>query len=322
MNLEEPIRVLITGAAGHIGYILAFRIANGDLFGNKKIILHLLELTHALPALDSLVQELFDCTFPNLIDVIGTDSLEKAFFNIDVAFLIGSFPRKPGMKKEDYLKNNSLIFQKQGQALSDYSKKTVKVLVIGNPANTNALVLINSLNEIPFTNVTAMTRLDHNRAINVLSSKLKIHSNKIHKVIIWGNRSNTQHIDLSQTEIDDEFERKPLEDQNLNFTINEEISKRGQNSIAASAANAAIFHMKDWFFGSNLNDYISMGVLVPESQPYGIPKGLVFSLPCKVNNKGEIEIIENLNLNKETKEKILLNIEELKSEAIISFESF
>jgi len=321
-----PARVLITGAAGHIGYVLAFRVANGDLFGKRKVILHLLEITPALKALEAVVMELNDCTFPNLLNVIGTDQIDEAFRDIDIAFLVGSFPKKPALSQQDYLTCNATIFREHGVALSKYSKKSVRVLVVGNPANTNALITIKNAEGIPPSNISAMTRLDHNRAVSAVSQFLQVHSSNVYNVVVWGNRSATQFADVSNVEfISDDGNHKFSESISENFDANEfstnlpsrgvKLTKMRSGSIAASAATAAIFHMKDWLFGTREKDFVSMAVQVPESQPYGITKGLVFSLPCRVDSNGIYHIVDDLKLDEFVLKRIKDNEQELLDEA-------
>ena len=304
----EPYHVLITGAAGQIGYVLAFNIANGGLFGDHPIILHLLEIKPAMRALEAVVMELNDCTFPNLYGVIGTDNTEIAMKDVDVAFLVGSYPKKPATKLEDYRLRNATIFSEHGQALNKYAKKTVKVLVVGTPANTNALFAMSSAPDLKPENFCAMTRLDHNRAVSAIAQKLEVHHSKVYKVCVWGNRSSSQVPDVSNAEYIDETGRHHILDKISKEFVNSEfrasLSQRGSKvmkmrgaSSAASAATAAIQHMRDWIYGTRPDDFVSMAIPVPESQPYGIKPGIFYSFPCTVDKEGKIHIVDDLQLD-------------------------
>lgn len=331
MSEKEPFHVLITGAAGQIGYVLAFRVANGDLFGDRPVILHLLEISPAMKALEAVVMELNDCTFPNLYGVIGTDKPEVAMKDVDVAFLVGSYPKKPATKMEDYLLRNATIFFEHGKALNDFAKKTVKVLVVGLPACTNALIAMKSAPSIPPQNFCAMTRLDHNRAVYAIAQKLEVHHSKVHKVCIWGNRSSNQVPDVSNAEYDDETGRHHILDKISKEFIDSEfsasLSQRGNKvmkmrgaSSAASAATAAIQHMKNWIFGTSEDDFVSMAVPVPESRPYGIKPGIFFSFPCKVDKNGNIQIVDNLTLDDSLIAKLKQQEEEIINERDKTYE--
>ena len=321
----EPAHVLITGAAGQIGYVLAFRIANGDFLGDRKIILHLLEITPALTALEGVVMELIDCAFPKLVDIVWTDNVEKAFTGVDYAFLVGSFPRKDGMTRADLLEKNGGIFTVQGKALSEYSNPNVKALIVGNPANTNCLIALHSAPKLSAKNFCAMTRLDHNRMLGELSQKLKISPEEIHNVIIWGNHSNTQVPDISHSFCIKDGKKQQLTDllekEYFEGTFMEHVSTRGGivikkrgASSAASAANAALDHMRSWVFGTKEGEFVSMAIPVPESRPYGIEPGLIYSFPCEITKNGEIKIVENLPINEFIQNKIKISEKELLEE--------
>jgi malate dehydrogenase len=325
----EPARVLVTGAAGQIGYCLSFAIARGCLLGNRRVILHLLEIEPALKALEGVVMELHDCAFPLLESIIWTTNLEDAFKGVDYAFLVGSVPRKDGMERSDLLAKNGGIFTVQGKALSDYSKPTVKALVVGNPCNTNCLIAFHSAPRLSAKNFCAMTRLDQNRAIGEIANRLGITSDKIHGVCIWGNHSATQVVDASRAVVHlpegkvKVSDKIPLDVLQGEFctkvaTRGGAILKQRGASSSASAAQAAIDNMKDWIFGSE--EVISMAIPVPDNQPYGVKKGTVFSFPVQISKLGEVSIIEGLELNDWVKAKILKSEEELIGEKKMAWE--
>ena len=327
----EPIHVLITGAAGQIGYVLSFRVANGDLFGERPVVLHLLEITPALQALQGVCMELSDCAFPTLAGIIATDKIEEAFTGVDVAFLVGAFPRKDGMNRSDLLEKNGGIFTVQGKALADFAKPDVKVLVVGNPANTNALIALHAASpKLGPKNFCAMTRLDHNRMIGELSSKLGVCPCSIKKAIVWGNHSNTQVPDVSHIMICKDGECKKATDLlEKTYYENEFITKvstrggavikmRGASS-AASAANAALGHMKSWVFGTKEGDWVSMAIPVPENEPYGIKQGVIYSFPCTVKD-GQITVVEGLEINEFVRGKMQVTEKELQDERKTAWE--
>jgi malate dehydrogenase len=328
--MSEPLRVLITGAAGQIGYAIAFRIANGELVKDRKVILHLLEITNALGALNGVVMELTDCAFPNLVTVVATDKAEVAFKDVDIAFLIGSMPRKEGMNRADLLKANGNIFKVQGQALSDFAKKTVKVLVVGNPANTNALIALTSAPHLKPENFTAMTRLDHNRGIGEIAERLGVTAEKIKNVIIWGNHSNTQVPDASNATADLPGGKVKVSEkvgqEYLQGDFVNKISLRGSavikargSSSAASAANAAINHVHDWLNGTPEGQFVSMAIPVPEGNSYGIKPGIVFSFPVTVSKSGKISIKDGLPVSDWLREKLNATEKELQEERATAF---
>nr|AGM32158.1 malate dehydrogenase [Coptotermes formosanus] len=327
--MSEPLRVLITGAAGQIGYALAFRIANGELSPGKKVILHLLEITPALGSLEGVVMELTDCAFPTLQGVVATDKVEVAFKDIDVAFLVGSMPRKEGMDRADLLKANGNIFKVQGEALSNYAKPTVKVLVVGNPANTNALIALTTSSKLSAANFTAMTRLDHNRSLAEIASQLKVTADKVKNVIIWGNHSNTQVPDVSNAvvELDGKTVKvtEKIDEAYLKGDFVSKISLRGGAIIkarglssAGSAANAAIDHVKTWIHGTKPGEFVSMAIPVPANQPYGIKTGVVFSFPVTVTN-GVIKVVEGLPVSEWLQGKLKATEDELQGERSTAF---
>lgn len=328
----DTMHVLITGAAGQIGYAMAFRIASGALFGeSKKVVLHLLEITPALPALEGVSMELQDCAFPQLAGVICTDKPEVAFKDVDVAFLVGSSPRKDGMTRADLLEKNGGIFTGQGKALGSYAKKTVKVLVVGNPANTNCLIALHSAKpNLGPKNFAAMSRLDHNRIVGELAARLKTTPGNIKKVIMWGNHSDTQVIDCHNAELVTPQGKKKifneLGEAVLHGEFAEKIAKRGAAVIkargassAASAANAAIAHMYSWIHGTPADDWVSMAIPAPADNGYGIEEGLVFSFPCQVKN-GEVQIVKGLELTPWAKDKLKKTEDELKTEKKTAWE--
>lgn len=317
--MKTPVDMAVTGAAGQISYSLLFRLAAGDLLGpDQPIILHLLEITPAMDALKGVVMELNDCAYPLLRKVIITDDPKVAFDNIDYAFLVGARPRGPGMERKDLLLCNAEIFSVQGKALNEVANRNVKVLVTGNPANTNALIAMNNAPDLSPFCFSAMTQLDHNRSISQLAEKTGVTSRDVTRVAIWGNHSSTQYPDLHNAKVkgkdalplvgDDWFKNEfiPTVQQRGGAII----KARGQSS-AASAASAAISHMNTWVFGTEEDDWMSMALASDGS--YGIEKGLIFSFPVTVV-KGYVNIVQNLELNDFSKEKLRITEAELKEE--------
>jgi len=306
--MSETLRVLVTGAAGQIGYSLLYSIANGDVFGkDQPIILHLLDITPALVALGGVKLELEDCSLPLLRDVVCTDQEAVAFKDIDIAILVGAMPRKEGMERKDLLAANVRIFKSQGTALETHAKKTVKILVVGNPANTNCLVASKYAPSIPAENFSCLTRLDHNRAKGQVALKTGVTAANVRKVTIWGNHSSTQFPDLRHAEVtlasgETKAAYDAIQDENwIKNTFIPVVQKRGAAIIAArklssamSAAKAICDHLRDWWFGTPENDWISMGVVSDGS--YGIEKGLVYSFPVKCSNKSW-SIVQGLEIN-------------------------
>ena len=300
--MKTPINVAITGAAGQIGYALAFRVASGALLGQEQPInLHLLEITPALPTLQGVVMELNDCAFPTLNKIVATDDARVAFKDCNVALLVGARPRGPGMERKDLLLANAQIFSVQGKALNEVASRDVRVLVVGNPANTNSLIAMKNAPTLNPRCFTAMTRLDHSRALSQLSEKTAVHFNNIRRMIIWGNHSATQYPDITHCTVNGE-PAKALVDQawiESNFipTVQQRgaaiIKARGASS-AASAASAAIDHLRDWVKGSPEGDYLSMGI--PSDGSYGIPEGIIYSYPVACRN-GAYEIIKGLAID-------------------------
>ena len=287
MSDRSPVRVAVTGAAGQIGYSLLFRIASGSMLGpDQPVILHLLEITPALDALRGVVMELDDCAFPLLAGVVQTDNADRAFEGVNIAMLVGSRPRTKGMERKDLLEANGAIFTGQGKALSDNAADDVRVLVVGNPANTNALIAMNNAPKIDDRRFTAMTRLDHNRAKAQLAAKAGVAITEVTNMTIWGNHSATQYPDLFHAKVGGKNAAELIGDQGwLEQTFIPTVQQRGAAVIearglssAASAANAAVDHVRDWMQGTTGDDWVSMAV--PSDGSYGVPEGLMSSFPC------------------------------------------
>jgi malate dehydrogenase len=327
-----PVNVVITGAAGQIGYALSFRIAKGDLLGPcRRVQLRLLEIPPALPALDGISMELIDCAFETLAGVDTTDDPSVAFKDADIVFLVGSFPRKEGMDRADLLAKNAEIFKVQGAALSDFAKKTVKILVVGNPANTNALIALKSAPNLGPRNFAAMTRLDHNRSVGELAAKLGTTADRIRNVIIWGNHSNTQVPDAANGIFDSPEGEKRIADILPSSYLRDEFVKkiaarggavikaRGASS-AASAANAALDAVRDWWTGTSAGKWTSLAIPVPEDAPYGIKSGVVFSFPVVIDPAGTVEVVRDLPVDAWLQGKLKETEDELQGERKTAFE--
>jgi malate dehydrogenase len=297
--MKAPVNVAITGAAGQIGYALAFRVAAGALLGrDTPVNLHLLEISAALPGLNGVVMELNDCAFPTLNKVIATDDAQVAFRDCQVALLVGARPRGPGMERKDLLLANAQIFSAQGKALNAVAHADVKVLVVGNPANTNALIARANAPRLNPRNFTAMTRLDHNRALSQLAEKTGTHVNDIRRMTIWGNHSATQYPDLSHTLVNGKPARDLVTPEWIEQTFIPVVQQRGAavikargSSSAASAASAAIDHVHTWVHGTPEGNWVSMAV--PADGSYGIPAGVIYSYPVTVKN-GDYQIVQGL----------------------------
>jgi malate dehydrogenase len=318
--------VLVTGAAGQIGYALLPLIAKGHMFGeNQKVILHLLDVPFCAESLGGVVLELEDCAYPLVAGILGTTNVQDAFTDIDFAILVGAFPRKDGMERKDLLEKNCAIFKEQGEALDKFAKKTVKVVVVGNPANTNAALAMRSAPSIPQENFSALTRLDHNRAKAQLGIRLGVPPSQIKHVAIWGNHSSTQypsvahgfvankdgsHVPLSQAINDDGWARgdfvKTVQ------TRGAAIIKARKLSSALSAANAITDHVHDWVFGTPADDVVSMAVR-STGHHYGIPEGLIYSFPVRCV-AGQYEIVENLDIDDFSRTMMDATAAELKEE--------
>ncbi|WP_049237407.1 malate dehydrogenase [Moraxella canis] len=319
--MKQPVRVAVTGAAGQIGYSLLFRIASGEMLGkDQPVILQLLEIPveKAQQALQGVIMELDDCAFPLLVDVIGTDDPNVAFKDADYALLVGARPRGPGMERADLLQENAKIFTVQGKALNDVASRDVKVLVVGNPANTNAYIAMKSAPDLPAKNFTAMLRLDHNRALTQVAKKTGKPVKDIKKLTVWGNHSPTMYADYRFATIDGESVKDMINDQEWNAnTFLPTVGKRGAAIIearglssAASAANAAIDHMRDWALGSN-GEWVTMGI--PSDGSYGIPEGVMFGFPVTTEN-GEYQIVQGLEIDDFSQERINITLNELEEE--------
>jgi malate dehydrogenase len=318
--MTTPVRIAVTGAAGQIGYSLLFRIASGAVFGpNTPVILQLLEITPALGALDGVRMELDDCAFPLLAGVVCTDNAETAFGDADAAFLVGAMPRKDGMERGDLLSANGGIFKPQGQALGAVAKKDVKVLVVGNPANTNAVIAMNNAKGLDPSRFTAMTRLDHNRAMTQLATKVGKSVTDIKKMTIWGNHSSTQYPDLFHCEVNGQNAAALINDQAwIENDFIPTVAKRGAAIIkarglssAASAANAAIDHMNSWALGTPEGDWVSMAI--PSDGSYGVPEGIISSFPC-VCKDGKYSIVQGLDIDDFSRARIDASVAELVEE--------
>ncbi|MFZ9421860.1 MAG: malate dehydrogenase [Ilumatobacteraceae bacterium] len=318
--MTTPVRVAVTGAAGQIGYSLIFRIASGAMLGpDTRVILQLLEVTPALGALSGVKMELDDCAFPLLDGVVCTDDANVAFGDADVALLVGAMPRKDGMERKDLLSANGGIFKPQGQAIAKNAKKDIKVLVVGNPANTNALIALNNAAGIDPRQFTAMTRLDHNRAMSQLAMRINRPVSSIKKMTVWGNHSTTQYPDLSHCEVDGKPAKSLVNDDAwINDTFIPTVAKRGAAVIkargassAASAANAAIDHIRSWALGTAPGDWVSMSV--PSDGSYGVPEGLVSSFPCTCAG-GNYQIVKGLEIDAYSRAKIDASVAELQEE--------
>ena len=318
--MRDPLRVTVTGAAGQIGYALVFRIAAGDMLGPEQpIILQMLEVPSVLPALDGVTMELEDCAFPLLAGMVKTDDPEVGFGDTDIALLVGSMPRKQGMERSDLLKANGAIFTVQGRALAKAASKDVRVLVVGNPANTNCLIALRNADGANPRHFTAMTRLDHNRAKSQVAKRLGKPVSAVKKMTIWGNHSSTQYPDLFNCEVDGISAYKAISDQQwVEETCIPTVAQRGAAIIsargassAASAANAAIDHVRDWMLGTPAGDWVSMAVASDGS--YGVPRGLISSFPCRTQG-GEWEIVQGLEIGDFSRSRIDASVAELVEE--------
>ena len=317
--MKSPVRVTVTGAAGQISYGLLFRIAAGNMLGpDQPVILQLLEIPPAMNALQGVVMELDDCAFPLLHGIVATDDPNVGFKDSDYALLVGAMPRRKGMERKDLLTANSKIFSVQGKAINDHAKKDIKVLVVGNPANTNALITMANAPSIKHGNITAMTRLDHNRALSQLAAKTGSHSGNIKKMTNWGNHSSTQYPDISDLMIDGKPAADSIDDAWYKETFIPCVQKRGAAIIeargassAASAANAAIDHIRTWEMGTDEGDWVSMAI--PSDGSYGIEEGLIYSFPCTCEN-GEYKIVQGLAIDEFSRGKMDATMAELQEE--------
>ena len=317
--MTSPVRVTVTGAAGQISYSLLFRIASGEMLGpNQPVILQMLEITPALEALKGVAMELEDCAFPLLAGMVCTDDAAVAFKESDYALLVGARPRGPGMERKDLLEANAAIFSAQGRALNDNASKDIKVLVVGNPANTNALIAQRNAPAINPRQFTAMTRLDHNRAMSQIANKTGTTINDVTHMTIWGNHSATQYPDLHEAKINGQPAIDMIDQAWYEADFIPTVQQRGAAIIAArgassaaSAANAAIAHMRSWAMGTAAGDWVSMGVYSDGS--YGIAAGLIYSFPC-VCKDGDWEIVQGLEINNFSRAKMTATEQELTEE--------
>lgn len=317
--MKSPVRVAVTGAAGQIGYSLLFRIASGDMLGpDQPVILQLLEVSPAMDALQGVVMELDDCAFPLVAGIQASDQAEEAFRDAEYILLVGAKPRGPGMERKDLLEANAAIFSAQGKAMNAVASRDVRVLAVGNPANTNALIAMRNAPDLDPSCFTAMTRLDHNRALAQLSGRVGAHVNDIARMTVWGNHSATQYPDISHTLVKgspaaDQVDQAWLEETFIP-TVQQRgaaiIKARGQSS-AASAASAAIDHMRDWTLGTPEGDWVSMAI--PSDGSYGIAEGLIYSFPVRCVN-GHYEIVQGLDIDDFSRERMLATEQELTEE--------
>jgi len=317
--MKSPVRVTITGAAGQIGYQLAFRIASGQMLGaDQPVILQLLEIPPALPALEGVVMELSDCAFDTLAGMVATDDPNVAFKDSDYALLVGARPRGPGMERKELLEANAQIFSVQGKAINDYANGDIRVLVVGNPANTNALIASANAPNIPKSQFTAMTRLDHNRAMAQLAEKTGCTVTDIRQMTIWGNHSATQYPDIHHASVAGKAATELVDDAWLADEFIPTVQQRGAAIIkargassAASAASAAIDHMHDWALGTPADDWVSMAI--PADGSYGIEEGIVYSYPVRCV-AGSYEIVQGLDVSAFSRERMAVTEAELREE--------
>ena len=317
--MNAPARITITGAAGQIGYQLAFRIASGQMLGkDRPVILQLLEITPALDALKGVVMELDDCAFPTLAGIVATDDPNVAFKDVDYALLVGARPRGPGMERKDLLEANAAIFSVQGKALNEHASRDVKVLVVGNPANTNALITQANAPDLDPRNFTAMTRLDHNRAKAQLAAKTGSHVNDIKCMTIWGNHSATQYPDISHATVAGKAASELVKEDWLVDEFIPVVQQRGAAIIkargassAASAASAAIDHMHNWVLGTPDGDWVSMAI--PADGSYGIEPGVIYSYPVRCSG-GDYEVVQGLEIDEFSRTRMDETQQELREE--------
>jgi malate dehydrogenase len=317
--MKPPVRVAVTGAAGQIGYSLVFRIASGDLLGrDQPVILQLLEITPAMPALNGVVMELLDCASPLLADVVTTDDANAAFTGVNYALLVGSRPRTKGMERKELLEVNGAIFTAQGKALAAGAADDVRVLVVGNPANTNCLIAMNNAKSIPPERFTAMTRLDHNRAREQLAVKVGKPVASVTRMTIWGNHSATQYPDVFHAQVDGKPAASLVDQAWIEKEFIPTVQQRGAavieargSSSAASAANAALGHVRDWAHGTPAGDWVSMAV--PSDGSYGVPAGLISGFPCTTED-GVWSIVPGLDIDDFSRTRIDASVAELGEE--------
>lgn len=317
--MKSPVRVVVTGAAGQIGYALLFRIAAGDMLGkDQPVILRLLEITPALPALNGVAMELNDCAFPTLADIVCTDDANVACKDADYALLVGARPRGPGMERKDLLEANGAIFAPQGKALNTYASRSVKVLVVGNPANTNSLIAQQNAPDLNPNCFTAMVRLDHNRALSQLAEKTGTHTTAIRRVTIWGNHSSTQYPDIHHASVNGKSALSVVDEKWYKDTFIPLVQQRGAAIIkargassAASAASAAVDHMRSWALGTGDDDWTSMGI--PSDGSYGIKPGVIYGYPVTCKD-GNFSIVQGIEINAFSRERMDATDKELREE--------
>jgi malate dehydrogenase len=314
--MKQPVNVAITGAAGQIGYALAFRVASGAMLGpDQPVNLHLLEITPALPTLGGVVMELNDCAFATLNRIVATDDAKVAFRDCHAALLVGARPRGPGMERKDLLLANAQIFSAQGRALNEVASRDVRVLVVGNPANTNSLIARSNAPQLQPRNFTAMTRLDHNRALSQLAEKVGAHVNDIRRMTVWGNHSATQYPDISHCSVKGRAAKTLVDQAWLESYFIPTVQQRGAAVIKArgssSAASAAIDHMHTWFMGTAEGDWTSMSI--PSDGSYGIREGIIYSYPVTCQN-GEYQIVQGLAIDEFSRVRMTATETELREE--------
>ena len=317
--MKPAMNVAITGAAGQIGYALAFRVASGALLGpDQPVNLHLLEVTPALQALNGVMMELADCAFPGVNRIVATDEAKVAFRDCHVALLVGARPRGPGMERKDLLLANAQIFSAQGKVLNEFADRSVKVLVVGNPANTNALIARANAKDLNPRNFTAMTRLDHNRALSQLAEKTGAHVREIRRMTVWGNHSSTQYPDITHALVGGKPAPSLVDAAWVEQTFIPLVQQRGAAIIkargassAASAASAAIDHIHTWVHGTPEGDWVSMAV--PSDGSYGIPEGVIYSYPVTTRN-GEYQIVQGLSIDAASRKRMDATLAELREE--------
>ncbi|MGH8558870.1 MAG: malate dehydrogenase [Methylococcales bacterium] len=317
--MTEPAHIAVTGAAGQIGYSLLFRLASGDLLGKEQpIVLHLLEITPAMGILNGVIMELNDCAFPLLHGIVASDDARVAFADIDYAFLVGARPRGPGMERKDLLEANGAIFTVQGKALNEVAKRHAKILITGNPANTNALIAKSNAPDLKPSSFSALTRLDHNRAVSQLAEKCAVLGSQVKRVTIWGNHSSTQYPDLHHAEVNGQKALSLVDNKWFSDEFIPVVQQRGAAIIkargvssAASAANASIDHMRDWIFGTPEGDWTSMAI--PSDGSYGIEEGVIYSYPVTIQN-GAYRIVQGLDINDFSRKRMDLSDQELREE--------
>ncbi|MDZ7736834.1 MAG: malate dehydrogenase [Gammaproteobacteria bacterium] len=316
--MKQPVRIAVTGAAGQIGYALLFRIAAGEMLGPKQpVVLQLLEIPQAIKAVEGVVMELEDCAFPTLAGVKVSSDAREAFEGAEFVFMVGAKPRGPGMERKDLLQGNASIFIEQGRALNEVAGKNIRVLVVGNPANTNAWITIQSAPNVDPVRITAMTRLDHNRALAQIANKAEVPITTINNFCIWGNHSTTQYPDITHATVNGKPFRDMVEQSWVENEFIPTVAKRGAAIIeargassAASAANAALEHMRDWAVGKT-EDWLSMAV--PSDGSYGIPEGIVYSFPVHVGG-GHYTIAQNISIDDFSRARMQATLKELEEE--------